>query len=46
MMKAFIFNSGSGTRMGDLTKYTPKALIKLSNGETISPMARLLKMLG
>lgn len=34
-MKAIIFNSGLGTRMGDLTKNNPKCLLKLYNGETI-----------
>lgn len=46
-MKAFIFNSGSGSRMGDLTKYSPKALVELSNGETIlSRQIRLLREAG
>lgn len=46
-MKAFIFNSGTGSRMGELTKDRPKALVELSNGETIlSRQIRLLKMVG
>jgi alcohol dehydrogenase class IV/choline kinase len=42
-MKAFIFNSGYGKRMGDLTKRTPKALVKLNNDETI--LGRQLRIL-
>lgn len=43
-MKAFIFNSGIGSRMEHLTKNSPKALVKLSNGETIlGRQIRLLK---
>lgn len=34
-MKALIFNSGIGKRMGELTKNTHKSLVVLSNGETI-----------
>ncbi|MDD3382095.1 MAG: iron-containing alcohol dehydrogenase [Bacilli bacterium] len=46
-MKAFIFNSGSGSRMGDLTKSNPKALVKLANDEAIlSRQIRLLKSCG
>lgn len=46
-MKAFIFNSGAGSRMGELTKEKPKALVELSNGETIlSRQIRLLKQSG
>lgn len=46
-MKAFIFNSGTGSRMGDLTISTPKALVKFSNGESIlSRQLRLLKLVG
>ena len=46
-MKAFIFNSGSGTRMGKLTRDKPKALLELSNGETIlGRQIRLLKKSG
>ena len=34
-MKAIIFNSGLGSRMGELTKNNPKCMVKLYNGETI-----------
>ena len=34
-MKAIIFNSGIGNRMGSLTKNNPKCMVKLYNGETI-----------
>lgn len=34
-MKALIFNSGLGSRMGELTNNNPKCLVKLYNGETI-----------
>lgn len=34
-MKAFIFNSGSGTRLRDLTSTNPKALVRMKTGETI-----------
>ncbi|GHU57957.1 nucleotidyltransferase [Clostridia bacterium] len=34
-MKALIFNSGLGSRMGTLTKDKPKAMLRLPNGETI-----------
>lgn len=34
-MKALIFNSGIGKRMGELTKNSPKSMVKLLNGETI-----------
>lgn len=34
-MKAIIFNSGLGKRMGELTKNNPKSMVKLYNGETI-----------
>ncbi len=34
-MKAIIFNSGSGSRMEELTKNNPKCMVKLYNGETI-----------
>ena len=34
-MKAIIFNSGIGNRMGFLTKNNPKCMVKLYNGETI-----------
>lgn len=34
-MKAIIFNSGLGSRMGILTKNKPKCMVELYNGETI-----------
>ena len=34
-MKAMIFNSGAGSRMGSLTKDRPKCMMELYNGETI-----------
>ena len=34
-MKAVIFNSGLGKRMGELTENNHKSMVKLSNGETI-----------
>lgn len=34
-MKAIIFNSGIGSRMGKLTQDKPKCMLKLYNGETI-----------
>lgn len=34
-MKAIIFNSGIGKRMGSLTKDRPKCMVELYNGETI-----------
>ncbi len=34
-MKALIFNSGIGKRMGELTSHTHKSMIKLLNGETL-----------
>ena len=34
-MKAIIFNSGIGRRMGSLTKDRPKCMVELYNGETI-----------
>lgn len=34
-MKAVIFNSGLGKRMGELTKNNHKSMVKLNNGETI-----------
>ena len=46
-MKALIFNSGLGSRLGDLTKDRPKALVKLSNGETVfERQIRLLSACG
>lgn len=43
-MKALIFNSGKGTRMGNLTEDKPKCMVKLLNGETI--FERQLRILG
>ena len=34
-MKTLIFNSGLGTRMGELTRNNPKSMVKLGNGESI-----------
>ena len=34
-MKAVIYNSGLGKRMGELTKNCHKSMVKLNNGETI-----------
>ena len=34
-MKALIFNSGLGSRLGELTAHNPKCMVELSNGETI-----------
>lgn len=34
-MKALIFNSGLGSRMGELTRKKPKCMVTLYNGETI-----------
>ena len=34
-MKAIIFNSGYGNRMGDFTRYNHKSMAQLKNGETI-----------
>lgn len=34
-MKAVIFNSGLGSRMGELTKDKPKCMVELYNGESI-----------
>ncbi|MBQ7013751.1 MAG: iron-containing alcohol dehydrogenase [Oscillospiraceae bacterium] len=42
-MKALIFNSGRGSRMGKLTEQCPKCLLKLSSGETI--LGRQLRIL-
>lgn len=42
-MKALIFNSGLGSRLGPLTADKPKSMIRLSNGETI--LARQLRIL-
>ena len=46
-MKAIIFNSGLGNRMGDLTKEFHKSMTRLSGGETIfHRQLRLLEMAG
>lgn len=46
-MRAFIFNSGVGSRMGELTKHLPKSLLPLKNGETIlGRQLRLLRQVG
>ena len=43
-MKALIFNSGLGSRMGELTKDNPKSMVKLTYGECIfERQIRLLK---
>lgn len=34
-MKAVIFNSGRGIRMGDMTSDRPKCMVELYNGETV-----------
>lgn len=34
-MRAFIFNSGLGSRLGELTAERPKCLVRLGSGETI-----------
>ncbi len=34
-MKAVIFNSGRGIRMGDMTCDRPKCMVELNNGETV-----------
>lgn len=43
-MKAIIFNSGLGSRMGKLTSNKPKCMVELYNGETI--FERQLRILG
>ncbi len=46
-MKALIFNSGIGKRMGTLTLDKPKCLLKLNNGETLlSRQIRILSYFG
>lgn len=46
-MKALIFNSGVGKRMGHLTENCPKCMVKLYNGETIfERQIRLLQEAG
>lgn len=42
-MKALIFNSGMGSRLGKLTENNPKCLISLGNGESI--LERQLRIL-
>lgn len=42
-MKAFIFNSGRGSRLGALTAERPKALVPLPGGETL--LSRQLRLL-
>lgn len=42
-MKGLIFNSGTGSRMGELTKSCPKCLLKLEDHESI--FARQLRIL-
>ena len=42
-MKALIFNSGLGSRLGALTADRPKSLVRLGNGETI--LGRQLRLL-
>lgn len=46
-MKALIFNSGVGKRMGELTAHNPKSMVALYNGETIfERQIRLLQEAG
>lgn len=46
-MKALIYNSGLGKRMGELTKSCCKSMVKLQNGETIfERQIRLLQKAG
>lgn len=46
-MKALILNSGTGSRMGDLTKNNPKCMTELSTNETIiSRQLRQLSKIG
>lgn len=42
-MKALIFNSGLGNRMGEFTRANHKSMARLANGETI--FARQLRIL-
>lgn len=42
-MTALIFNSGTGSRMGELTADRPKCLLPLTNGETV--LSRQLRLL-
>ena len=43
LMKALIFNSGIGKRMGDITKNHPKCMTNISEEDTI--VSRQLKLL-
>ena len=43
-MKALIFNSGIGKRLGDFTQQHPKCLINLNDGESV--FHRQLRLLG
>ena len=46
-MKALIFNSGLGKRMGQLTENNPKSMVRLDSGETIfERQLRVLKDCG
>lgn len=46
-MKALIFNSGLGSRLGSLTTNKPKSMVRLSSGETIlERQLRILESLG
>lgn len=42
-MKALILNSGTGSRMGDITKKHPKCMTEITTGDTI--LSRQLKLL-
>ncbi|MBE6886654.1 MAG: hypothetical protein E7486_06875, partial [Ruminococcaceae bacterium] len=42
-MKAVIYNSGLGSRMGALTEHNHKSMVRLDNGETI--FTRQLRLL-
>lgn len=47
MTQVLILNSGSGSRMGELTRNNPKCLVELTGGETIlSRQLRFLQALG
>lgn len=45
-IKAIILAAGLGTRMGDLTKSTPKSLIKLNGASILEAQARMLNECG
>lgn len=45
-MKAFILAAGIGTRLGELTKDTPKCLIKIGNKTILEHQIGLLKKIG